>query len=109
MSKELNQKVELMNNSINLQEEKLQHPYGFEYTSSDDGRIIVSESERLRFTKTKNIMFEGEDDEGYPIVIENFTDCIKNGGKFYQIDMFGRSEDVSLEDLIEFIKKNYQW
>lgn len=105
----INTNGESTNNSSNLHQEKLQHPYGFEYTPLEDGRIEVSERERLRYTKTKNIMFEGEDDEGYPIVIENFTDCIKNGGTFFQVDMFGSREDVSSEELIEFIRENYQW
>lgn len=100
---------ELTKDSSQLHQEKLQHPYGFEYTPLEDGRIQVSESERLRHTKTKNIMFSGEDDEGYPIMIENFTDCIINGGRFFQIDMFGNDEEVSSEELIEFIRNNYQW
>jgi hypothetical protein len=85
------------------------HPYGFEYTPLEDGRVSVTELERLRFTKSKPLMFCGEDDEGYPLNIENFTQCIKDGGKFYQIDMFGNTETVTKEELKQFIDEYYQY
>lgn len=85
------------------------HPYGFEYLPLEDGRISVTELERLRYTKSKPLNFSGEDNDGYPLNIENFTQCIEEGGKFYQIDMFGKTETVTKYELKQFIDEYYQY
>jgi hypothetical protein len=94
---------------IEMKKQLEKHPYGFEYTLLGDGRVSVTELERLRYTKSKPLRFSGEDDEGYPLNIENFTQCIKEGGKFTQIDMFGNTETVTKRELKQFINEYYQY
>jgi hypothetical protein len=86
----------------------------FKGIENENGEVSVTEEERIRYTKSKPIVFSGTEfdsinDEESPIYIENFTDVIKNGGKFYQTDMFGMERTVTTEDLIEFITENYQY
>jgi len=83
--------------------------FKFEYIPLEDGRISVTELERLRYTKSKPLNFSGEDNDGYPLNIENFTQCIEEGGKFYQIDMFGKTETVTKDELKQFIDEYYQY
>lgn len=90
-----------------MSKELKQHPYGFEYTPMENGGVSVTEEERIRYTKSKQINFSGEDDEGYPLNIKNFTHCIKYGGNFTQIDMFGRVVIVTKDELKQFIDENY--
>lgn len=91
------------------------HPYGFEYTPLEDGRISVTELERLRYTKSKPISFKGverdllDEDKTYDLYVEDFTQCIKDGGKFFQIDMFGKTETVTKDELKQFIDEYYQY
>ena len=91
------------------------HPYGFEYTPLEDGRITVTELERLRYTKSEPISFKGverdllDEDKTYDLYVEDFTQCIKDGGKFYQIDMFGKTETVTKDELKQFIDEYYQY
>lgn len=91
------------------------HPYGFEYTPLEDGRISVTELERLRYTKSKPISFNGverdllDEDKTYDLYVEDFTQCIKDGGKFFQIDMFGKTETVTKDELKQFIDEYYQY
>lgn len=90
-----------------------QHPYGFEYTPLEDGGISVSENERLRYTKLQPITFSGferdinDEDKTYDLYVEDFTQCIEDGGKFYQVDMFGRERVLSSEELKQFIDEKY--
>jgi hypothetical protein len=94
-------------------EELKQHPYGFEYTPVDNGGISVTEKERIRYTKSNEISFKGierdicDDDTTYDLYIETFTRCIEDGGKFFQIDMFGNEVVVTKKELIQFIDENY--
>jgi hypothetical protein len=91
------------------------HPYGFEYSPLEDGRILVTELERLKYTKLKPIGFNGverdllDDDKTYNLRVEDFSQCIKDGGKFYQIDMFGYTETLTKEGLKQFIDEYYQY
>jgi len=95
-----------------MEELKL-HPTGFEYSPMDNGGISVTENERMRYTKLQDISFNGferdicNDDTTYDLYIENFTQCIGDGGKFYQVDMFGNIVVVTKEELIQFIDENY--
>lgn len=89
-----------------------EHPYGFKYTSLNNNEILVTERERIRYTKSKPITFRGREiDNGteYPIYIEDFTECIENGGEFFQTDMFGNIRKVTNEELIEFIREHYNY
>ena len=101
-----------MSNKVSKTELK-QHPYGFEYTPLEDGRITVTELERLRYTKSEPISFKGverdllDEDKTYDLYVEDFTQCIKDGGKFSQIDMFGKERIVTSEELKQFIDENY--
>ncbi|MDB2413427.1 hypothetical protein N9W32_00875 [Flavobacteriaceae bacterium] len=103
-----------MSNKVSKTELK-QHPYGFEYTPLEDGGVSVTEKERIRYTKTKSISFSGvewdisEEGKTYDLYVEDFTQCIKDGGKFIQIDMFGNERVVSYEELKQFIYENYQY
>lgn len=89
-----------------------EHPYGFNYTTLNDNEILVTERERIRYTKSKPITFRGQEIENgteYPIYIENFTECIENGGEFFQTDMFGKIRTVTNEEMVEFIREHYNY
>lgn len=91
------------------------HPYGFEYTPLENGGVSVTEEERIRYTKSTPISFKGverdllDEDKTYDLYVEDFTQCIKDGGKFYQIDMFGKTETVTKDELKQFIDEYYQY
>lgn len=101
-----------MSNKVSKTELK-QHPYGFEYTPLENGGVSVTEEERIRYTKTKPISFSGierellDEDKTYDLYVEDFTQCIKDGGKFSQMDMFGNERIVTSEELKQFIDENY--
>lgn len=100
------------NEIIEMKEERLTHPDGYKYIPLEDGRIQVTEEERVRYLKSKHICFYGveyENDTEYPITIEDFTECIKEGGVFTQVDMFGQTQVVTKDEIIDFIKENYHY
>jgi hypothetical protein len=90
-----------------------EHPYGFHYTSLGNNEIVVTERERIRYTKSKPITFQGKEIElngiEYPIYIDDFTECIEKGGEFFQTDMFGNKRTVTNDELIEFIREHYNY
>lgn len=87
------------------------HPYGFEYTPLENGKISVTEKERLRYTKSKpHVSFEGIDEyDVHTTFTEDFLGILRNDGIFTQMDMFGNAVIVTKEELIKMITDFYQY
>ena len=69
----------------------------------------MSYANQLKAELPQHVLEEDAAVESYPLNIENFTQCINEGGKFTQIDMFGNTETVTKEELKQFIDEYYQY
>ena len=80
----------------------------FKYKECEDGQVEVTKEERVRFTRQKPMMFDGTIEGEHDTQLDNWSQDIKDGKVFYQVDMFGHTREVPLNELKEFLNKYYQ-